>query len=281
MSNTQQDALVQLLARIYTDILAIEEEFHLMAGQEDLRPRIEYFHDAVRAFFAHDQEARKDGGRLSVEMLAYDVSCLRYLCQMPLSPFKPHSENTSPHAGVADTNKSIAVKSKRPDRQVRERLADLYQHYSVLFSALLKPMADRDHKDRVSDLNYEVSQIKDAMQKLDAIDKGKGSVGQLSTAVQHLEEDELRHLMGTFIQQEKYKQKESIKKLMQFLKTHAAGKDKLIAAIDAAHMDYGLAQLGVYEESKDLIKKMAQQGMNLVGKFVQEAMAKTQREMGR
>ena len=109
----------------------------------------------------------------------------------------------------------------------------------------------------------------------------KGSASQLAAAAQHLEEDELRQLLATFIQQQKHNKKEDVKKLMQFLKTHASAKDTLIAAIDAAHKEYALAQLAVYEESKDLLKKMAAQGMNLVGKFVADAMAKTQREMGR
>ena len=183
--------------------------------------------------------------------------------------------------GMVETKYGLTVKAKRPDRVTKERLSDLYQHYAVLFAALLKPMADRDHKDRVSDLNHEVATIKDVMSKLQAVGQGKGNVSQLSSAAAHLEEEELHHLVTTFIQQQKYKNKDDIKKLVQFLKNHAASKDKIIATLDAAHMDYALAQLSVYEESKDMLKKMAQQGMNLVGKFVQDAMAKTQREIGR
>jgi len=277
----QQDAIVQLLTRIYIDIRDIEQEFGLMVGDNDFRPRIEYFHDAVRAFSAQDTAERKEGGRLTVEMLAYDVSCLRYLCSMPLSPFKPYGETMSPRTEMVAVKQGLAVKPKRPDRTTKERLSDLYQHYAVLFAALLKPMADRDHKDRVADLNHDVTAIKDIIHRLDAINHGKGSANQLAAAAQNLEEEELHQLVATFIQQQKYKQKEDVKKLMQFLKTHAAGKDKIIAALDAAHMDYGLAQLAVYEESKGLLKKMAAQGMNLAGKFVADAMAKTQREMGR
>lgn len=272
----QQDSIVQLLTRIYIDIRDIEEEFQLLAGDNDFRPRIEHFHDAVRAFSSQEAAARQPGGRLTVEMLAYDVSCLRYLCSMPLSPFKPYGEAMSPHSELVAVKPGLTVKPKRPDRVTKERLVDLYQHYSVLFAALLKPMADRDYKDRVADLNQEVAEIKDVMQQLE-----KGSATQLAAAAQHLEDEELRLLMTTFIQQQNYKKKDDVKKLANFLKTQTANRDKRIAAIETAHMDYALAQLAVYEESKGLLKKLAASGMNLAGKFVQDAMAKTQREMGR
>ena len=46
-------------------------------------------------------------------------------------------------------------------------------------------------------------------------------------------------------------------------------------------MNYALAQLGIFEGSKDLLKKMASQGMNLVGKFVENAMAESRKDIGR
>jgi len=279
--SSPSDAIVQLLTRITIDIRDIEEEFQLLVGDHDFRPRIEYFHDAVQAFSSQDPKHRERSGRLSIELLAYDLSCLRYLCAMPLAPFTPHGVVLSPQTGVVAVTPGLTVKPKRPGRAVKERLTDLYRHYAVLFAALLKPFADRDHKDRVDALNQDVGEIKDLIHRLEGLSQGKGSVDQLAATAQHVEEDELRHLLMTFLQQQKYKKKEDVKKLTQFMKTHAGKKDKDIAAIEAAHMNYALAQLAVFEDSKDLLKKMAARGMNLVGKFVQEAMAKTQREMGR
>ena len=83
------------------------------------------------------------------------------------------------------------------------------------------------------------------------------------------------------MQQQKFAKKDNLTKLMQFLKGHAKDKDKEIAAIEEAHMNYVMSQLGVFEGSKELLKKMAAQGMNLVGKFVENAIADSKREMGR
>jgi hypothetical protein len=38
-------------------------------------------------------------------------------------------------------------------------------------------------------------------------------------------------------------------------------------------MQYASAQRGLFEDGKDIIKKLAAKGMNLAGRFVEEAMA--------
>lgn len=282
LSSTEQDAIIALLTRIYTDIFDIETEYQLLAGDNDFRPRIEHFHDAVRAYSSQSPEHLQPGGRLSIELLAYDLSCLRYLQSMPLASFKPHGTMYSPSMEpVAVRDRDLMVKAQRPNRSVRERICELYQHYSVLFAALLKPMADRDYLDRVDDLNQDVKDLHSLLSQLSAMEAGKGDVEKVMAAIAHLEEEGLRHELLQFMQAQKFKKKDNITKLMVFLKEHVGRKDKDIAGIDAAHMNYALAQLGIFEGSKDLLKKMASQGMNLVGKFVENAMAESRRDMGR
>ncbi|MBY0406746.1 MAG: hypothetical protein K2Q01_03580 [Rickettsiales bacterium] len=282
LSPQEQDGIVALLTRIYTDLHAIETEHHLLAGENDFRPRIEHFHDAIRAFSSQNPEHQEPGGRLSVELLAYDLSCLRFLQTMPLASFKPHGTVYSPSVTpVAVGEKDLMVRAKRPSRQVRERICELYQHYAVLFAALLKPLADRDYIDRVDDLNQDVKDLHGLIAQLDALLKGKGSLEKVMAAIQHLEEEGLRHELLQFMQAQKHSKKDNLVKLMGFLKEHVTRKDKEIAGIDAAHMNYVLAQLGIFEGSRDMLKKMAAQGMNLVGKFVENAMASANRDLGR
>lgn len=235
LSPAEQESLVQLLTRMYVDICAIETQFRLMAGEGDYRPRIEYFHDAVRAFTS----GQLDSPRLCVEMLAYDLSCLRFLAAMPLAPFKPHSahnlEALSPHTDMVEVKPaSLNVKAKKPGRETAGRLSDLYKSYGVIFAALFKPTADRDHRDRIEEMDREVEEI------------------------------------NTDTKQPKEQRAEKISK-----------KDKEIASVDAAHMNYAMAQLGIYEESKDMLKQMAGQGMNIVGKFVESSIREARRQMGR
>ncbi len=280
MSSTEQESIVGLLTRIYSDIREIEEEFQLVAGGNDFRPRIEHFHDAVRAF-----SSQGTGGvgleRLSVELLSYDLSCLRYIVSMPLASFKPEGGAMSPSADLVVLDKGLAVKRPRPDRIVRDRITELYQTYAVLFSALLKPNADHDYHERIDTLNQDVEDLHKLNSHLDALADNKDQLSKVVTAIQHLEEDDLREQLMNFMQQQKFQKKDNLKKLMNFLKEHAGRKDKEIADIEEAHMTYVMSQLGIFENSKDLLKKMAAQGMNLVGKFVENAIAETRREMGR
>lgn len=282
LSSKEQDALIGMLTRIYTDLFEIETQYRLMAGENDFRPRIEHFHDAVRAYSSQEAEHVQPGGRLSIELLAYDLSCLRYLQSMPLASFKPHggvfSAASSP---VAVGDKDLLVKAGRPSRQTRERICELYQHYAVLFAALLKPLADRDYLDRVDDLNLDVKDLHQLNSQLEGLLSGKGSVEKVMEAIAHLEEEGLRYELAQFMQGQKYKKKDNIAMLMAFLKEHVGRKDKEIASIDAAHMNYVLAQLGIFESSKDVLKQMATQGMNLVGKFVENAMAESRKDLGR
>ncbi|MDE3016148.1 MAG: hypothetical protein KGI29_04410 [Pseudomonadota bacterium] len=279
-SPAEQDALVALLTRIYLDINVIEEEYALLIGDHDFRPRIEYFHDAIRAFTSEDKKAREAGGRLSIEQLAYDLSCLRYLQAMPLSSFAP-GEALSPSVEMVRVEPGLVPKAKRPDRDTRRRLVDLYQHYAVLFAALLKPFADNDYKERTEALNDGVRELAALIRQMEGLSKGAVAPEQVIAAVQHLEESDLRHLILMFLQQQKYKRREDTKKLVKGLKKHSDGKDRDIAAIEKAHMEYVMAQLAIFEESRDMIKKMASQGMNVVGKFVAGAVAAAQHERGR
>ncbi len=270
---TEQEAIIALLTRIYADLLSIEEQFGLIVGVGDMRPRIDYFHDAVRAFTAGDANHK----RLNVELLAYDLRCLRYIQQMPLAPFKHGGENLSPSQTIMTTTANITPSTARPDRETRARLVELYQNYAVMFAALLKPAADRDYQERTDSLNADAQDIHQLIQQFE----NKMDMNVIASLIQQLETNELRIILAHFIQQQKHKNKDDVKKLISHLKNQIKEKDKAIKSLDKEHMDFALAQLGIFEESKDMLKKLATQGMNLVGKFVENSIADTKRQMGR
>src|SRR5690606_38521756 len=103
----------------------------------------------------------------------------------------------------------------------------------------------------------------------------------ISDIARHMEDDALRQEIATFLQEGGLKKTSSKEKLAASLKSHAQKKKKAVSNVEKAHMDYALAQLGIYEDSKEAVKKMAATGMNLAGRFVENAMAETRREMGR
>ncbi len=276
-SSAQQDALVQFLARIYSDICQVETDLNLLVGDNDFRPRIEYFHDAVRAFTSGNPAEREIGGRLSIEWLAYDLECLRYIQSKPLAILAKHNAALSPQKTLVEvTPNALAMSPKHADRATRDRIIDLYQHYSLMFAALLKPFADRDYQERVDTLNNDVRDIHTLLDQFD-----HGALNAALATVQDLEDESLRAELLDFLQKQKQKKSDALKAMLADLKKTAKQKDTEIAAVEKAHMQFGLAQLALYENGKDILKKMATSGMNLVGTFVENVMSQTRREMGR
>lgn len=276
MQNHSKDseAIIALLNRIYTELVEIEQRYKLFAGCGDMRPRIDFFHDAVRVFTAGDINDK----RLNVELLSYDLRCLRYIQQMPLSPFREGGETFSSTNEVMTTQGDLMATDSRPDRKIKSQISDLYQNYAVMFSALLKPAADHDYKERIDELNNEVHDIQTITQQFENKAINTTTVARLA---QQLEQAELRIILVKFLQEDKHKNKDDVKKLVGHLKNLIKQKDKVIKDIENAHFRFASAQLAVFEESKDMLKKLATQGMNIVGKFVENSVANTKRQMGR
>jgi len=277
--HSAQEAIITLLNRIYADVVGIEERFGLIVGGGDIRPRIDYFHDAIRAFTSPDAKIRET--RLSVEMLAYDLRCLRYIQQMPLAPFRKDGENLAPTTAVVNAGEGLVAAANRPDRETRLRLVELYQNYAVMFAALLKPAADSDYLARTEALDEDVKDILAIIHQFEThLFETMADINIIAHRTQQLEEAELRFILTTFLHQQKHKNKDDVQKLIAHLKEHIRKKDKKIKDVDKAHGDFAMAQLGIFEESKDMLKKLAAQGMNVVGKFVENAISDTRRQMG-
>lgn len=237
LNTKDQESLVRLLARLCDEIFAIESEYNLMVSQSDLRPRIDYFHDAIRAYTT-PKPTKAQQERLAIERLAYDVQALRYLSEKPLASLSKESGQMSPQTSMVKVAPSLVATAKKPDRDTKDRLSQAYQQYGMLFAALLKPTADRDYMDRTEALNEMVEQLHQEME-------GLKPAGQAP-----------------------------IKKMI-------ATCDKEIKTVDTAHHTYSTSQLAIYEASKDLLKKMAGSGMNIVGAFVEASIRSTKAGRGR
>ena len=278
LSDAEKHEITKLLTRIYQEILAIETEHELLAGEGDMRQRIEHFHDVVRLVFSEDTAAIEGSPRLSTEMLAYDMQCLRYVQQQPTAPFKAGGHKRSASTDLTTTTPNITTTPKRISRTQREQLSRLYQHYAVLYAALLKPVADNDFEDRMHHLDEDVRDINSL---IDALENSAPNASQIAGLAAMIEDAQLRSEMQAFLQAGGLQKKSTVKKLITYLKQRKKDKDAAISALDKAHMGFATSQLAVYEHSKDLLKTLAEKGMNLIGKFVQNAVEQTQRQMGR
>lgn len=268
--NEKDRALLGLMDRQYQEIRAIETDWQIMGLDGDFRPRIEHYHDAVRALSSGAELYSKDS-RLSVERLAYDVSMLRHIQAKPFTygrsdqHFSPHGELQVNTGGKADSG---------PDRETRQQLAQLYKDYTVLFVAVFAEKADMNASNRTDEINSLVEDchtLQDLMQKLA---RGEVSVAEVMAAAQHIENDQLRRNMLHLLSQKKPREQD-ISSGLTSLKNAMSAMDKEIKAIDQAGMNFATAQLAVYEDAKDTVKRLVSSGLNVAGKFVENAMAQS------
>ncbi len=218
---SDQKRLISLLTPLYEDLREIETVLQLTVGRGDMRVRVEYFHDAVRALTSGSELYAKEG-RLSVEQLAYDVAAIRYVQAKPLSAMDGKHVHSSPSTAVAHKKGKGLTPQRAATRDDKQQISDLYLRYGLIFSALFKPVADRNTKDRIEEID------------------------ELVTQLAHAKDG-----------------KDKIKKL-----------DKAIEKIEAAQMDFASAQLGLYEQGKDIVKQLAADGLNLAGQHVASASSK-------
>ena len=258
----EQKALLSLLTRMYEDIRAVENEHGIYVSDKDLRPRVEYFHDAVRLYISGDE--RVAGDRLSVEYLAYDMGFLRHIHVEPV-PYKGRKANTN----TTLSSSQLAV--------LKATLAEQYKSYAVIYAALFADAVDRDYQDRVDDLNADVTDLAEIQQLVEQLAQGKGQAAKVMEKLAALGDKMLADLVKKMVQQKNAERETAMKAAVHRLKMMMNGKDKQIAKIDEHHMNFLAGQMYVYEDAKTTVKKLMSQGLNVAGQFVQSSAQQAQR----
>lgn len=264
----QLDALIHLLHSKYAEIRDIETRYHIFGHEGDYRPRIEYYHDAVRALGSeHDDGLSKDS-RLSVERLAYDIEMLRLITARPLTMgrgeqhFSVSQEVSVPGDGGDEW---------RPDRKTKQHLSKQYKDYSVYFAAIMAEKAENNVQVRSeeADILLEDCQMLDNL--LAQLAAGELDVGAVLKQANMMEHDGLR------------------RQVMAMLQQGAPDRQRTNAARQAVHgargqllnerqqldkdgMRVASGQLGIYESSKDVVQELAANGLNIAGRFTEKAM---------
>lgn len=268
-----QLALINILNGIYSEIHNIEEQLQIRIDESDFRPRIEYFHDAVRALTTGGMGNK----RLTVEYLSYDVAMLRYIQANPLARSKGGKLNLSPGTALMTGNEPEYSTGRNSN--VKVQLSELYKNYSVLFVALLAEPADRDYQSKVETCNEEVENIAYVQKATKAAARNESSEINIEDILQQYMDDPVlaRKIFALLGNRKKVIAGEALKKLSEMMKT----SDKQLKATEQAHFTFTTSQLAIYENARDVVKKMAVGGMNIVGNFVQAAVNEASRGGGR
>lgn len=189
-------------------------------------------------------------------------------------------ENFEKHPPVFNPAKFIDEARWQKMEAAARGLKELYANYTVLFAAVVKDTVDRDFKALVENMDEIVSEAADIKQIIEELINQNAlefeDIEQISEQCQN--EDIKKQVMLILHQMQQQKQQKRnaeiegdkiIKKMEEMM--HAA--DVKITATDKAHFNFLANQLMVYQSSTEMIKKLAEQGLNIAGKFVEQAAA--------
>jgi hypothetical protein len=272
----EQDAILSLLHRHYEAIVPLEAAWNIQFKEGDMRPRVEYFHDAVRAFTS-GVDVHAKHSRLSVEHLAYDIANLRRIQEKPLGSAHKGTQKATTQALVKH---GVGSGGGTAPASVRSELQQHYREYTLYFVALLAPMADRNFKTRTDSIDASVSDIGLIETVLEQLAAGRITQTQAAQALGEVEYDELRERLQHMLASKKLGAREKADaKAMLGVVEKGLAKEK--AALNAAHLQVATGQLAVYQEGRDMVKKLATSGLNLAGKYLANAMQAANAGKGR
>lgn len=265
-----QAAIIELMHGNYQRILPIEMEWGIRLHEGDMRARIEHFHDAVRALTSGQADIYAKNSRLSVEHLAYDIALLRQIQNKPVGTINRATEKSTSSALVRQ-GEAGATQTRMPPQGVRSELATLYRDYTVFFAALFAEIADRNFQSRSDAIDSSVADVGLVEEIIGKLIAGKMNTAQASQELMHVERDDLRERLQAMLARKNLsarEKQEALALIAQIEKGLSSEKKKL----DAAHLNYATGQLAVYEDAKETIKKLANMGLNLAGKFVEQSL---------
>lgn len=258
-SPSPKDALIPLINELYERIRALEAEHGFWAGAKDFRPRIELFHDAIRALVA-GHSPYESTGRLTLERLSWDIATLRYIQANPLTKMAGADRQSASTALVVK-----ASAQAQNLREVRSQLADLYKNYTVLFVAMLAETADMNHRARMEDIDQQVEELAALLHH--GLSQ-KTSV-HLHKEVDHLIPDpEMAADLKAMLPPEKLAAADA----RNAVKAAHKKLDAMQKSLEQRHLQWLSGQLACYEESKTLVQQFMRSGLNMAGKFLQETM---------
>lgn len=267
----EQEAIVSLLIGQYDQILPIEAQWGIRFKEGDMRPRIDYFHDAVQAFTSGERRDTK-GSRVSVEHIAYDIAQLHAIQEKPLGLLNRGTEK-SPSGALVKTGEGLMASSagKTPPTGVRMDLKQYYRSYTVFFTALLSEAADRNYFARCEEMDETIADIGLIETIVQQLASGRISVKEAQDELGNVTHDDLRTRMQAALARkkmsapEKAQVSEMLTKIEQGLKTQRAGLDK-------SHLQLATTKMAIFHDSKDVVKELMHSGLNVAGKYLANAM---------
>lgn len=266
-----------MLNNKYFELRDIEQKYNIFGLQGDFRPRIDYYHDAVRAYNDASDDGLSKNSRLSAERLADDVEMLRQITARPLIVGRiQESLSTSDALTINQTQAG----ELRPDASTKRQLTNLYRDYTVFFVALMIDKAEDNIQSRNEENDIIVQDCYRLEQALAGLQNGTMNIESVISAANMLEHDGLRLKIINMLSKSTPNSSE-INGAINTLQDVRRGLATERKTLDAAGMRFASSQLMVYEGAKDIVKNLMQNGINIAGKHTESAMQTNQNSRDR
>jgi hypothetical protein len=264
----QSHAFLSLMQGKYSEIRDIEMRHQIFGHEGDYRPRIEYYHDAVRALASPADDGLTKDSRLSIERLAYDAEMLRLITARPLVVGRGEQHYSTSDALVVTADAGDGL---HPDRRTKQQLSDAYRDYTVFFIAMMAESAEDNVKARKDENDVLIQDCHRLETMLTQLAAGGIDIATVIKAAMLIEHDGLRRKILALLNQGKPNRDElnSASNSVRDARNYFNAEQK---TLDAAGMRFSTSQLMVYEASKDTIKQLSSQGLNVAGKFMKQSL---------
>jgi hypothetical protein len=268
----KQQFLINIIQNKYAEISEIERKFGIFGMEGDFRPRIEHYHDAIRAIGHDVGDGLERNSRLSAENLAHDVEMLRQITARPTvagrgeQHLSTHNELTLASEVGIDNSPSSATK---------RQLTALYRDYTVFFIALMLEKIEDNINARTEENNVLVQDCYRLEQALAGLESGAIDINAVIKSAKMLENDGLRHKIMNMLAKGTPTKDEISSSIatLQNVRRNLATEQK---TLNTAGMRFATSHLMVYEGAKDTVKQLMQSGVNIAGKHTESAMQHNQ-----
>jgi len=155
------------------------------------------------------------------------------------------------------------------------RMSEAYEGYAVMYAAALADVVDTHYKELLGTLDSVVADGYQLLKVVEDMERGGGTleIHQLERMVKEVENGELRQRLQKLLDSLRINRTESSGGAGDLVNEVMEQADREIDELEQAHFSFLSSQLAVYEQSKDVVKSLAGQGLNVAGKFVEAAAA--------
>lgn len=273
--NKEQQQLLDIMRASYHEIYVIEEALNMRVGQKDSRVRVDYFFDAPRALTDETLPLEFRRQRLSVEWLAYDATAIRYLEHRPTAALQPNDLHYAASTQLIVMDSAVPTKAREASSEDKRQLKHHYLRFGVMFVALFKPFADRDHRDKQEEMEEQLSVLAELEKNVEALALGQKSKRDVLQLLKMVEDPKLKAKLELLLADSRYKHPDAMREAMSVAGDGMYQQDMALQTMEKAHMEFLSAQLGLYDQGKQIVKQLAGQGLNVAGEHLDQALAQS------